>query len=185
MPLFILRLFLIFIVLIFEVSVALLFSGAYQAPSALLGLVCAWTLRRKFSSTLWWIVVSGLLLDIFTFKPVGSSVAVFVFTGYFVGFLSRRFLVRQPFWGNISIVGILFLSTAIYNILRIGFLFMESGQARIADLLRFSLQPSTLKSFFLCFTLNSMLFLLLRFLVEKKESFASRYEKTVRPKHHW
>jgi cell shape-determining protein MreD len=178
------RCLLVLSVIVSEVTVSHLFSGSYQPPSAFLALVAAWTVHAGFAAAMSRIILAGAVLDIFAYGRFGLSVAVAVFIGYIVGFLSRRFLIQHRFWGGVVMVGILIFSTWLYNGIRALLLFGQAGQSPVASASEYFFSVSVWRDFLAASVANVIFFFAALWLVRRIESYASSRSRRVRPKHH-
>lgn len=85
---------LIIIGIIFLVVVELSGTSIFPIhPNIVLLAVMAATLAIRFQTVLPWVVVSGIVFDIFSYQTAGISVILFVLFSYGTSFFSRRFLV--------------------------------------------------------------------------------------------
>lgn len=87
----ILIIFLIFLAAIAEISLFPNFFPRRIAPDAVLILIVIWSKRKNFQGLWFWAVVSGLVVDIFSFSRIGASAVSFLLISFAVSFLSWRF----------------------------------------------------------------------------------------------
>lgn len=67
-------------------------------PNILLLLLIFWTVEKGFEIALWRNILAGFIFDVFFFYPIGTNVISFSLTAFFVGFISKRFLVAARNW---------------------------------------------------------------------------------------
>jgi rod shape-determining protein MreD len=97
----------IFLAAVIQTSVLTIFITGRYVPSVLLIIVVFLSARRGFEKVLAVSVVSGIILDILSFWPIGTSVFIFVLVSFIAGSLSKRLLVQDEAWSFFLIMGIL------------------------------------------------------------------------------
>jgi len=72
--------------------------------------------RRGFGEVWKMAIAAGLLMDIFSFFPVGTNIASFTFVVLVSSFLARRFLVTQTLWRFFILIFLAALGTALNDL---------------------------------------------------------------------
>jgi rod shape-determining protein MreD len=177
----IVRLIIILLAVIIQISFLPAIFSAFQVPQIVLMLVIAWTIIAGFRNILPWIIMAGFFLDLLSFKTIGLSITVFVLVAYFVSFFSRRFLVESRGWGALVMAFFIFFSTVFYY-------FFNNFFANL--LLSANLLTSGFWKSFIFFQkdvaaqifFNLLLFFACFFLLSRIENYLSFYEKKVKIK---
>jgi len=117
----------IFLVVI-ELSGAALFS---IHPDIVLMAIMAATLVLRFQIVLPWVVVTGIIFDLFSYQAVGISVILFVLFSYGTSFFSRRFLVGGR---GISFFTTIFLVLGATLLFNVCLSFIETWSLRVVAL---------------------------------------------------
>ena len=167
-----LRKIVIFLIIFFSAILQLaVFPNVFfwgVGPNILLLLVIFWTTREGFEKALSKNILVGLAFDLVVFCPIGTHVAVFTLVSFFIGFISKRFLVVARNW-RIFILAM----TIIFSTLASRFFLMSiSG---IADYFSRAALDNLPISFFISISakegvLNILFFPLVYFLLKKIES---------------
>lgn len=129
----------ILLLVIFQTSLLAPWFGDYFYPDLLLVFVVSVVAIFGFQSTWSWIVLGGLIMDLFAYSRIGTHVIIFMLSAYAISFVSRRFsigdrglglgliVVLMPFisllgfWGvpflnGISPVGKMFSANSFYSV---------------------------------------------------------------------
>jgi rod shape-determining protein MreD len=104
-------------------------------PDILLLLVIFWTIQEGFEKALGKNILIGFIFDLITFYSVGTHIFSFVLVSFFVGLISRRFLVIAAGW-RVFIVGITIIFCTWANSLFLNGLFSTAeyfNRANISD----------------------------------------------------
>lgn len=168
------RFTIILMAVLFQISVLSVIFPEYQVPSIIVALVIAWTIHVGFSDILPWVIISGIMLDIASFQPVGISVVLFVSISYFVSFFSRRFLVEHRVWGAMVVIFFMIAATFFYyfaGIFVAGFNNFLMGESLFLW-----------KTIAAQIVANVVLFLIIYFPMKKMEEFISFYDQQVKIK---
>lgn len=159
--------FLIFFSAIFQLAVFpnVFFWGL--GPNILLLLVIFWTTQVGFEGAWPKNILAGFMLDLGTFQLTGTNVASFVLVAFFIGFISKRFLVVARNW-RIFILSVTIIFATLANNLFLNSLFLVAkyfGKAILdsAPLPFFSLMLAKEVA------LNLLFFPLVYFLLKKLE----------------
>lgn len=134
---FFLILICVLVLVVFQTSFLAPWFSGYFCPDALLVFLMAGSVIFGFNSVWKTAILSGLLMDLFTYSRIGSHVILFVLAAYAISFISRRLSVSDR---GLGLVGALFwiaLATWFENW---GLVFLENwGNQRFfisAELLR-------------------------------------------------
>lgn len=168
------RFIIILFAVLLQISVLSVIFPKYQVPSMVVALVIAWTIHVGFAGILPWIMTLGIMLDIASFQPLGTSVALLVLISYFVSFFSRRFLVEHRIWGSV---------TALFFIIVSTFFYYSAGMVIAGFSNFFSGEPLLFwKTLLVQITANVALFLIIYFPLKKMEEFIFFYDQQVKIK---
>jgi rod shape-determining protein MreD len=107
----------IFLAVIFQISVFPNFFPSGTSPEIILILVIFWSTRDGFKKNWKKAIAAGLILDLFYFQPVGTNVITLVLAAYAAGFISRRFLILQKTSGFFIILAIIAGGTFFNNLI--------------------------------------------------------------------
>lgn len=174
--LFFVRLSLIFLAVILDATFFGRPGDSWVFPGATLLLAMSWTLILGFSESIGWVLLSGIVADIFLFAPLGFFTLVFAIAAYGTENISRR--LRS---GNVFRLPIVFGGALLFSLIAKG-LFVW-----------FSLETQEMKNFFfsgmretgiwrmLIFFLGLFLFFLGYVCLRRLENFFSFYGKRIRP----
>lgn len=88
----------IFLAIIFQISVLPNFFAAASAPNLVLMLVIFWVAQNGFDEALRRSVLAGFLADLTTFSAIGLHIFSFLAASFGVSFLVKRFLVTHAAW---------------------------------------------------------------------------------------
>ncbi len=103
----------IFVVAALQTSFLPRFFSSENIPDLLLIIVIFAAMRVDFFKILIWIVLSGIILDMSYFAPLGLNVFVFVLVAFVSSFLSRKILVTHGIWKFLTIFGIIIIGTIL------------------------------------------------------------------------
>jgi len=109
----------IFIILCIIFLVVVELSGAALFPihpDIILMAVVAATLTLRFQTVLPWVVVMGIIFDLFSYQAVGVSVILFVIFSYGTSFFSRRFLIGGSGISYITTILLVLVATLIFHV---------------------------------------------------------------------
>jgi rod shape-determining protein MreD len=113
------RLGIIFLAVLIQISFFPALFSAAHAPNLILLLVISWAIIVGFNDILIWIIITGIISDLVFFKSVGTSVIFFVIVAYGISFLSRRFLVENRNWGFLMMSFFVFAATIFYGLFNV------------------------------------------------------------------
>lgn len=116
----------IFLAVILQSAV---FSNVFflgTGPNILLLLIIFWASREGFEKALGKVILTGLILDLVSFHPVGMNIFSFVAVAFLVGFFSKRFLAVSSGWRAPVLIFLVILS-ALTNELLLAGLFQLAG----------------------------------------------------------
>lgn len=110
------------------------------APDLVFLLVVSWALLSDYRDALLWAVIGGVLLDLFSIAPLGTSalglvVIVFASTSLF-GQITRHNLVVPPL--------VVAAGTPIYHLAALGVLWMVDRQVPLGRALLYATLPTTI-----------------------------------------
>jgi rod shape-determining protein MreD len=88
----------LFLLVILQVSFLPHFFNEKNIPNMVLLVLIFFTVRRGFGEVWPSAIMAGLLLDLFSFFPVGFHIFSFAFSLLIVGMLTKRFLVANSVW---------------------------------------------------------------------------------------
>ncbi len=159
-------LLIIFLAIIFQISLVPLFFVSSWPVDIVLMLILAWTLIDGFDDFLKWTIFIGIIYDLMTFSTVGLHVIVFVILSYIVSFFSKVFSVEIKNTG-IFLVALLVAVAVIGS--RTAVLGYEFGIDFIS--VDFHNLGLTLKMFFSAVFYNLIIFFILFFAINKIERF--------------
>lgn len=91
---FLVRLFLVLFVSIFQISVLSVAFPSFT-PQAVLVMVVSWTLILGFTRVWPWVIALGFFMDIFSLGILGVTPFLLLMVSYVSGFFSKRFLVEH------------------------------------------------------------------------------------------
>jgi rod shape-determining protein MreD len=139
-------------------------------PNILLLLIIFWTTQAGFEKALVKNITAGLVLDLATFCAVGMNIASFALVAFFIGFISKRFLVIARNW-RIFVLTITIIFSTLANSLFLNALFLIAdyfGKTAIGN------APTSLFSFMLFkeIGLNILFFPLVYFIMKRIESLS-------------
>ena len=103
---------LIILAIIFQTSIFPLFFSRDNIPDFVLALTVSSVAVFGFQSMWIWVIISGFLLDIFSFSKLGTNIFSFIVFSYMVSFFSRRLILGEKSGG--IIVGIIFISVITF-----------------------------------------------------------------------
>ncbi len=90
--------FLLFLLVIFQISALPNFFPEGSTPNILLALLIFWTARKGMEKTWKLAILGGLMSDLFLFVPVGVNILSFFAAIIIVNYLAKRFLVAHQTW---------------------------------------------------------------------------------------
>jgi rod shape-determining protein MreD len=90
--------FLLFLLVIVQVSFLPNIFAQNSIPNILLVMLIFWTARKGIKKTWKLAILGGLIMDLFLFSPVGLSSFSFLATMILVNYLAKRFLVTHLAW---------------------------------------------------------------------------------------
>lgn len=90
--------FLLFLLVIFQISVLPNFFPENSTPNILLVLLIFWTTFKGIEKTWKLAILGGLISDLFLFVPAGVNILSFFITIIIVNYLAKRFLVTHKAW---------------------------------------------------------------------------------------
>ncbi|MFA4817551.1 MAG: rod shape-determining protein MreD [Parcubacteria group bacterium] len=90
--------FLLFLLVVFQISVLPGIFPENSAPNILLVMLVFWTARKGMEKTWKLAILGGLLSDLFLFVPAGVNVFSFFAAIMAVNYLAKRFLVTHQAW---------------------------------------------------------------------------------------
>ena len=88
-------------------------------PDIALIIILFWTVERGFEETWKWTILTGLMIDLAYFWPIGASVFSFVFTAYVINSLTKRFLVNQTIFRFLILVAFIIFGTILNDMITI------------------------------------------------------------------
>jgi len=103
----------IFLAVVLQVSLLPNFFSTGLVPDVALILVIVWTAKNGFDASLAKTISAGLLVDLFSFWPVGLSILSFLAVSFVVDSLSKRFLVPQTVRKMIIFISLILVGTWI------------------------------------------------------------------------
>lgn len=83
---------------IFQSSFLVLFFPTGATPNLLLITLIFFVAMNGLNGALVFVILSGVIVDIFSFSTIGLNVASFVAVSLLTGFFARRLSISQPFW---------------------------------------------------------------------------------------
>lgn len=107
-------LFLLLLLVIFQISVLPNFFPENSIPNILLVMLVFWTAFKGIEKTWKSAMLGGLVSDLFLFVPVGTNILSFLVAIILVNYLARRFLVTPRAW-RFAILIILVASGVLVN----------------------------------------------------------------------
>jgi rod shape-determining protein MreD len=116
----------LFLMGILEVS---LFSNLFSsriAPDILLIIIIIWSAQKYFENVWAWSLVSGLILDLMTFRTIGTEALVFLAISSGVEFLTKRFFFAQRSRA-FFMIAFFILGGTIINYAYLGLISREGG----------------------------------------------------------
>jgi rod shape-determining protein MreD len=125
----------VFLAVILQISVFPVFFSKDNVPDlALIALVSA-TAVFGFQQTLIWAIISGLVLDIFSFSRIGANIFAFVIFSYAISFFSRRLILGEKSGGILTGAVFISLMTFFYKLWSVlnelGFNYQEIWKMRM------------------------------------------------------
>jgi rod shape-determining protein MreD len=111
------RLFIFLIIIlavIFQSSIFPLCFSLRNIPDLVLVLLISGVAVLGFRSIWIWIIISGIILDLFSFRTVGINVVSFIIFSYAVSFFSRRLILGEKI-GGILVSGIFVVFMTFFN----------------------------------------------------------------------
>lgn len=169
------RLFIIVLFVLFQYSFLNLLFPKDIVPSVISVFVVSYVAILGFEKSWKWVVVLGVLVDLFTFSVVGKNVIIFVLLAYLVSLISRRFLLEKHEWRMLVIFFIVFFVTIFYNTFTI--IWPESRMMPRNILWITGNFWFFLKIVFAQSILNTVLFYVVNGFVEKFEKGISLYDR--------
>lgn len=124
--------FLLFLLVVFQISALPNFFPENSAPNVLLLFLIFWTARKGMEKTWKLAILGGLISDLFLSVPAGVNIISFFAAIVVVNYLAKRFLVSHQAWRFailIIIVGIGVLANEIILMLiaKILFIFQKTS----------------------------------------------------------
>lgn len=102
----------IILAVIFQTSILSLCFSEKNIPDVVLITLISVISVFGFQYSWIWVIISGIILDIFSFVALGSNVFSFIFFSYSASFFSRRIVLGEKSEG--IIIGIIFVSLATF-----------------------------------------------------------------------
>lgn len=90
--------FLLFLLVVFQISVLSNIFAENSVPNLLLVMLIFWTARKGAEKTWKLAIPGGFMSDLFSFAPVGTNIFSFLITIIIVNYLAKRFLVAHQTW---------------------------------------------------------------------------------------
>lgn len=149
-------------------------TASSVVPNIILVAVVFWAARMGFSEAWRKTILGGLLLDIFYFLPIGTSILALSFSAGLASFLAKRFLVAQTAFRFLVLSSIISLATIANQIMLIFLLEIRSG----GDF--DSLVLLGRKEFFLSIVVNLAAFAALYWPLLRLEKILSVYDNKIR-----
>jgi rod shape-determining protein MreD len=106
----------LFLLVILQVSVLSIFFNSRRIPDLVLVVLIFFTMRRGFGEVWKMAVVAGLLVDLFSFFPVGVDIFSFTLVALVTNFLVRRFFVTHPTWKFFILFALIFIGTVVNDV---------------------------------------------------------------------
>lgn len=170
----IIRLAVIILATLFQVSFLSVFFSEYRTPSVIVALVVAWTVCVGFDDIFFWIILLGIVLDVVGFQPLGANIIPLILIVYFVSFVSRRFLIEHKVWNSTIMMFFVAAATLFYYF----FLVLFSGFDDFLFVKSFLFwKTAAIQTIY-----NAILFLFVYFLLRKTEEIISSYDRRIRIK---
>lgn len=114
---FLLKIFIIFFIILLQISFFnLVVINDYQVNLSII-LVIAWVIIGGFEKNLAWIIALGFLNDIFFSQKLGVNIMFFTLVAYVVSFVSNRFIIERRFSGFFVIIIFIVATSFLGNIL--------------------------------------------------------------------
>lgn len=167
----IIRTIIIILAVLIQTSFLAVVFPQYAVPSVILALVISWTIISGFQQILFWVILLGFFLDIFSFQAVGTNIIILAIISYFISFFSRRFLVEHKGWGALTVVFLVAISTAFYFFIN---LIMSSPASILTGVF--------LKNVLIQIIINPILLAVIYFPLKKMEEFLSFYDQRIKIK---
>lgn len=108
--LFFLRIIILFAAIMLDATFFGRPGESWTFPGATLLLTVSWTLLLGFSESIGWVLLAGLVADVFLFAPLGFFMLIFTIAAYGTELLSKRFLSGIGFRLTAAFFGALLLS---------------------------------------------------------------------------
>lgn len=165
----------IFSIILFAVVIqSAVFSNVFflgTGPNILLLLVIFWVSREGFEKTLGKVILTGFILDLASFHPVGMNIFSFVVVAFLVSFFSKRFLAVSSGWHAPVLFLLIIFSVSVNELLLAGLFQLANYFKNLSQInLIFPLAGSVLaKKIFL----DILFFPAVYFLMLKSEKFLS------------
>jgi len=102
----------IILVVILQTSILPLCFSEKIIPDLVLVALVSWVSVFGFQYVWIWAIISGIVLDLFSFTAVGSNVFSFIFFSYCTSFFSKRLILGEKIGG--ILVGVFFISLATF-----------------------------------------------------------------------
>jgi len=102
-----------FLLVIMQVSLLPNFFAAQRIPDLVLIVLIFFSTRRGFSEVWGMALMAGILMDIFSFSPLGVNILSFLLVVLVASFLAQRFLVAYSTWKFITLIFLVIVGTAI------------------------------------------------------------------------
>jgi rod shape-determining protein MreD len=151
----------IILAVIFQASIFSVFFSAKNISDLLLIFVVSSVAVFGFQSIWIWVIISGIILDLFSFRIVGTNVISFMLFSYAVSFFSRRLILGEK-TGGILISGIFVMAVTFFQNSWIQLANFNFELKRVWEVLAFSGWSLVFKA-----VLNIILFLILILLFKK------------------
>lgn len=95
----------------FQTSFLPHFFSPERVPDLLMIMIIFWAVRIDFFRILIWVIVSGIVMDMLYFAPLGLNIFAFVLIVFVAGFLAKRMLVLQGNGRFLILLGLIVAGT--------------------------------------------------------------------------
>lgn len=167
--------FLIFLIVIFQVSFLSQFSFLQATPNLLLVIIISWSVLKDYKNSFIWALGGGILLDLFSDNYFGFYTISLLLIVLLVYYLVSRFINIDNIYSRIGIISI---ATLISNLsLALFFLILSFLKLEYTEYLK-SLWPLILGEMIL----NIIFIILFYNLVKKLQEFVLHYKERIKVK---
>lgn len=174
----------VFLAAILQVSLFPCLFPSGVSPDALLMVLVFWVTRSNFERSWFRMVFLGIISDLFSFFPIGTSIISFSLVSFGLSSLSKRFLVRRQTWNSPVLWSLIVLATLANS------LFLFIWMSLIGNGIKMGYFPSRMESFnflapwdarvFLRIIPNALFFFLIYRPMEKLEKLAEFHNSKIR-----